>query len=89
MYRPLYIDNRCEVRGASDVWPLYEPIHGMYAMYSPTLRCSPLQRGGTPMHFAASNGHTPVVAALLADPRVEVNAKNNVRGGGEREEALR
>jgi len=28
-----------------------------------------------------ANGHAPVVAALLADPRVEVNAKDNVRGG--------
>jgi hypothetical protein len=30
------------------------------------------------MH-AATNGHTAIVAALLAVPGIDVNAKNNVR----------
>jgi len=41
----------------------------------------PLQHGATPLHGAAASGHAPVVAALLAHPRVEVNAKDEVRWG--------
>jgi len=49
---------------------------------SPRLPPPPLlQRGFSPLHEAAAKGHAPVVAALLADPRVEVNIKGNVRQG--------
>jgi len=41
-----------------------------------------MQYGCTPLRYAAAAGATPLLAAaLLADPRVEVNAKDEVRGG--------
>lgn len=40
-----------------------------------------LQFGETPLHRAACNGHYAVVSVLLADPRVFVAARDEVRGG--------
>ena len=42
-------------------------------------RVSSAQEGATALMEAAAGGHTESVVALLADPRVEVNAKDNVR----------
>lgn len=38
-----------------------------------------LQAGRTPLHFAAGEGHTLVVQALLRDPRVSTRDKDKVR----------
>jgi len=40
---------------------------------------APLQDGWTPLHSASRSGRAPVVAALHADLRVEINARDNVR----------
>ena len=44
----------------------------------PTCLSSPLQGGVTPLHAAAFNDHTPVVALLLATPGVNPLAVNEV-----------
>lgn len=38
----------------------------------------PLQREFTPLHWAATYGHEPIVALLLSDPRVSSRAKASV-----------
>jgi hypothetical protein len=38
-----------------------------------------IQDGWTPLNLAAYEGHEAVVRALLANPRVDVNAANEVR----------
>ena len=40
----------------------------------------PLQRGQTPLHWAAFYGRAPVVALLLATPGVDPTLKDKVRG---------
>lgn len=73
----------------SRFFPLW--IHlpcALRALHSHTLtmlcHITPPQKGLTPLHRAADNGHTAVVADLLADPRVEVDAKNFVSWGQRR-----
>ena len=41
------------------------------------------QHGDTPLHVAAGMGHVAVVGALLA-AKANIEAKNTVRGWGER-----
>lgn len=43
------------------------------ARYNPV---NPLQSGATPLHAAALQHGTPVIPALLDDPRVDVNARD-------------
>ena len=38
----------------------------------------PLQRGNTPLHYAAREGHTTCVECLLSTPGIDVNIKNEV-----------
>ena len=44
------------------------------------LSFAPLQHGATPLHCAASYGHTETVRVLIAHPEVDINAVNEVRG---------
>ena len=38
----------------------------------------PLQRGHTPLHHAAKEGHTTLVERLLSTPGIDVNIKDRV-----------
>ena len=39
----------------------------------------PLQGGDTPLHHAASDGHTTCVECLLSIPGIDVNIEDKVR----------
>jgi len=52
------------------------------AASSPSSLLLPLQTGCTPLHWAAEEGHLPVLQALLRDPRVDPGARDKVRTQG-------
>ena len=57
---------------------LHVHVHVCIVPIIMTELCNPIQGGHTPLHLAASGGHTACVEHLLSTPGIDMNIKDGV-----------
>ena len=71
------------MKGHVDDHVLHVHVHVYIVPTMLTEQFYPLQDGNTPLHLAASGGHTTCVEHLLSTPGIDVKIKNGVSGSNE------